>query len=78
MTIRTYTSELIRACFEKRTPAAIPDGITAKELLEIARTGQIQYPFASSLIKLDISEEDAEIATNYSDVAIEVARRMYR
>ena len=61
-TIRKYTSELIRACFEKRTPAPIPEGITAKELLDIAKTGQIQYPFASSLLKLDIPEDDAETA----------------
>ncbi len=60
--IRTYTSELIRASFEKRTPAAIPDGITAKEILDMAVSGQIQYPFASSLLKLNLDEEDAERA----------------
>lgn len=62
MTIRTYTSELIRACFEKRSPAAIPEGITAKQLLDIAMSGQIQYPFASSLLKLELSEQDAQVA----------------
>ena len=33
--IRTYTSELIKACFEKRAPYPIPEGITAAELLDI-------------------------------------------
>lgn len=59
---REYCAELIRACFEKRTPTAIPDGITAKEILDIAISGQMQYPLASSLLKLVIPNEDAEKA----------------
>lgn len=60
--IREYTSELVKACFEKRTPANIPDGLTAKELLDLAVSGQMQYPIASSLLKLEIPQEDAETA----------------
>lgn len=60
--IRTYTSELIKACFEKRAPYPIPEGITAAELLDISISGQMQYPIASSLLKLEIPEADAEKA----------------
>ncbi len=56
--IRTYTCELIRACFEKRKPAPIPEGITTTELLDVVVKGQIQYPMACSLQKLELSEED--------------------
>lgn len=62
--IREYTCELIRACFEKRAPYEIPEGITAKELLDISISGQIQYPIASSLLKLQLEEEQAERARN--------------
>ena len=62
--IRTYTRELIRACFEKSTPEKIPNEITAKEILDIAVSGQMQYPIASSLLKLGVSEKDTERARN--------------
>ncbi|WP_196805011.1 nucleotidyltransferase domain-containing protein [Butyrivibrio sp. AE3009] len=64
-TIRTYTSELIRACFEKRKPLDIPKELTAKKLLDISVTGQMQYPIASSLLKLEIGEEEAQRAKDY-------------
>lgn len=58
--IRTYYSELVRACFEKRAPKPIPEGIDIEELLNYAHKGQIYYPIASSLIKLDLEENIAE------------------
>ena len=67
--IRTYTSELIRACFEKRAPYEIPQGITARELLDISVSGQMQYPIASSLLKLSLAEEDAESARSLLKVS---------
>ncbi|WP_026663344.1 nucleotidyltransferase family protein [Butyrivibrio proteoclasticus] len=54
--IRKYYSELIMACLEKRQPDNIPEGIEAEELINYAKKGQIYYPIASSLIKLDIDE----------------------
>ena len=60
--IRKYTSELVRACFEKRSPAQIPSELTAKELLDLSIKGQMQYPIASSLLKLELSQEDADMA----------------
>ena len=60
--IRQYSCELIKACFEKRAPKAIPEGLTQEDLLDIAMSGQMQYPFASSLLKLGLSEENAEKA----------------
>lgn len=62
--IRIYYSELIKACFEKRKPDDIPDGIDIGELINYAAKGHIYYPIASSLIKLDIDEKHAEIMRN--------------
>lgn len=58
--IRKYYSELVRACFEKRIPAVVPDGLDVDELIHYAAKGQIYYPISSSLIKLDLKEETAE------------------
>lgn len=58
--LRIYYSELIRACFEKRKPAPVPDGLDVQELVDYAVKGQIYYPIVSSLIKLDIDEPLAE------------------
>lgn len=58
--IRIYYSELVRACFEKRKPAPVPDGLDIQELINYAIKGQIYYPIVSSLIKLDVPEPLAE------------------
>jgi hypothetical protein len=62
--IRHYYSELVQACFEKRQPLPIPEGLEVKELLSYAAKGQIYYPIASSLIKLDLQEEVTEKIRN--------------
>lgn len=60
--IREYTAELVKACFEKRKPAEIPAELSVEELLDLAVSGQIQYPIACSLLKLELSAEDTERA----------------
>ena len=62
--LRIYYSELVRACLEKRKPAPIPESLDADVLIKNAIKGQIYYPIASSLIKLDLEESLAGFLRN--------------
>ncbi len=57
--VRQYIGELIRACFEKRKPSAIPEGVTIDQLINYAYKGQMLYLMLSPLIKLGLEKEDA-------------------
>ncbi len=59
ITLRTYTRELIKACFEKRAPYDIPGELTVSELIDFASSSQMQYLIGSALLKLGVSDEDA-------------------
>lgn len=60
--IRSYYSELVRACLEKRDPAPIPEGISFDVLVDYAIKGQMPYPVLTSLLRLDLKEEYKEEA----------------
>ena len=55
--IMWYLSELIRAQFENREPAQIPDTIDVEQLKKIAAESQMYYLIMGSLIKLNLSDE---------------------
>jgi hypothetical protein len=57
---RKYTRELIKATFENRTPAPVPEGISTADLITIATMGQMPYLLLNSLLKLTEDEKEAQ------------------
>ena len=57
--IMEYLGELVLSQFEKRTPAALPDGISLDALEDIAKRGHMIYLLLGALLKLELPEEYA-------------------
>ncbi|MDO4556904.1 MAG: nucleotidyltransferase family protein [Lachnospiraceae bacterium] len=55
-----YLRELICAQMENRVPSNIPEGITLKEIEDIAHRGQMDYCLLGALLKLDLPQADIE------------------
>ncbi len=53
-----YLSELVLAQFEKRKPAAIPDGISVDRLLQISAANHMSYLLLGALIRTDNLPEE--------------------
>lgn len=63
MGIREYLAELVKAQLENRKPMPIPNGIDAKQILEIARENHMDYLLLGALVKADgMNEDDREVA----------------
>ncbi len=59
--IRKYTSELVKATFENRSPKPLPEGISASDIIEVAAKGHMPYLLLNPLLKVAADSKEAEL-----------------